>query len=68
MSTLAQRIKGIKMIWMLGCLIISTFISHGVGKSNCKLPQGPGTRIWYGNEAKARKYFINIHISFSIGN
>ena len=56
------------MIWMLGCLIISTFISHGVGKSNCKLPQGPGTRIWYGNEAKARNYFIDIHISFSIGN
>ena len=68
MSTLAQRIKGIKMIWMLGCLIISTFINHGVGKSNCKLPKGPGTRIWNGNEAKARKYFIDIHISFSIGN
>ena len=56
------------MILMLGCLIISTFINHGVGKSNCKLPKGPGTRIWNGNEAKARKYFIDIHISFSIGN
>ena len=68
MSTLAQRIKGVKMIWMLGCLIISTFINLGVGKSDCKLPKGQGTRIWYGNEAKARKYFIDIHISFSIGN
>ena len=56
MSTLAQRIKGIKMIWMLGCLIISTFIQHGVGRTPCSL--GTNTRIWYGNEAAARKYFI----------
>ena len=66
MSTLAQRIKGIKMIWMLGCLIISTFIQHGFGRTPCSL--GTNTRIWYGNEAAARKYFINIHTFFSIGN
>ena len=57
MSSLTQFIKGIKMIWMLGCLIISTFIQHGDG--SCSL--GTNTRIYYGNEAVPRKYFINIH-------
>ena len=66
MSILTQGIKDIEMIWMLGCLIISTFINHGVGRSRCSL--GSPTRIWYGNEAAPRKYSIIIHNFFSIGN
>ena len=65
MSTLAQRIKGIKMIWMLGCLIISTFINHGAG-FRCSL--GWGTRIYNGNKADPRKHFIDIHIFVLIEN
>jgi len=42
------------MIWMLGCLIISTFINHGVGRNRCSL--GSQTRIWYGNEADAHSW------------
>ena len=52
------------MIWILGCLIISTYINHGLGiRFECSLRGN--TRIYGGMEAGKRKYFIKIHIFIS---
>ena len=58
MSILTQSIKDIKMIWMLGCLIISTFINHGVGFRFDKCDSIANTRVFNGNTAEKRNYFI----------
>ena len=58
MSILTQGIKGLKMIRMLGCLIISTFINHGVGFRPHKCDLGNNNRVFNGNTAEPRNYFI----------
>merc|ERR1712179_414528 len=68
---MGQRIKGIKMIWTLGCLIISIFINYGVGISppgriNCSL--GQTERIYSGFEAKEHSWPWIVSMQIWIGD